>query len=241
MIPFAWTSGGIACWSTTVSPANIAGETYGQVEGTAVGVSSRSIRGDALMASVKLGGGGWQTADDLYRLGAGAVVSEAALERVVLVEQGRLRPGPTPGEGALGRLAREVEAEPKPMKIEQWLQETAPWAQYAIGEELEATGQARLVWKRFLRVFLRQPYLEIIDQRAQDEAYRLVRATLLGEQATMPHVALLAVLTGSLRYHVRMKRRQLLRRQRELQTSLPDNVQVVLEAYGKWRRYGPPE
>jgi Golgi phosphoprotein 3 (GPP34) len=193
------------------------------------------------MASVKLGGGGWQTADDLYRLGAGAVVSEAALERVVLVEQGRLRPGPVPGEGALGRLAGEVEAEPKPMKIEQWLRGTAPWAQYAIGEELEAAGQARLVWKRFLRVFLRQPYLEIIDERAQDEAYRLVRATLLGKEATMPDAALLAVLAGSLRYHVPMTRRQLRRRERQLQTCLPDNVQVVLEAYGKWRRYGPPE
>jgi hypothetical protein len=219
----------------------IAARAYGQVEGVAVGVSSHSIGGDALMASVKLGGGGWQTADDVYRLGAGVVVSEAALERVVLVERGRLRPGPVPGEGALERLAREVEAEPKPIKVEQWLRGTASWAQYAIGEELEASGQARLVWKRFLGVFLRQPYLEIIDQRAQDEAYRLVRETLLGNEATMPDAALLAVLAGSLRYHVRMKRRQLQRRKRELQASLPDHVQAVLEAYAKWQRYGPPE
>jgi Golgi phosphoprotein 3 (GPP34) len=203
-------------------------------------VSSHSIRGDALMASVKLGGGGWQTADDLYQLGAGALVSEAALERVVLVERGRLRPGPVPGEGALERLAREVEAEPEPTKVGQWLRGTAPWAQYAIGEELEVAGQARLVWKRFLKVFLRQPYLEIIDQRAQEEAYRLVRETLLGDEATMPGAALLAVLAGSW-YHVRMKRRQLSRRKRDLQASLPDHVQAVLEAYGKWWRYGPPE
>jgi Golgi phosphoprotein 3 (GPP34) len=241
MIGFAWTSGGIARWSTTVSPARIAGETYGQVEGIAVGVSSRSIRGDALMASVKLGGGGWQTADDLYQLGAGAVVSEAALERVVLVERGRLRPGPVPGEGALERLAREVEAEPKPTKIEQWLRGIAPWAQYAIGEELEAAGQARLVWKRFLKVFLRQPYLEILDQGAQDEVYRVVRETLLGNHATMPEAALLALLAGSRRYHVQMRRRQARLRGRELQVSLPDDVQVVLEVYGKWRSKGPPE
>jgi hypothetical protein len=193
------------------------------------------------MASVTLGGGGWQTADDLYRLGAGAVVSEAALERVVLVERGRLRPGPVPGEGALGRLAVEVEAEPKPMKVEQWLRGTAPWAPHAIGEELEASGQARLVWKRFLKVFLRQPYLEIIDQRAQEEAYRLVRETLLANEATMPDAALLAVIAGSLRYQVPMKPRQLERRKRELQASLPDHVQAVLKVYGKWRRYGPPE
>jgi hypothetical protein len=192
------------------------------------------------MASVKLGGGGWQTADDLYRLGAGALVSEATLDRVVLVERGRLRPGPSPGEGALERLAREVAAEPKPAKVEQWLQGTAPWAQYAIGEELEASGQARLVWRRFLKVFLRQPYLEIIDQRAQEEAYRLVRETLLGNEATMPDAALLAVLAGSPR-HVPMKRRQLNRRKRELQASLPDHVQAVLKVYGKWHRYGAPE
>jgi Golgi phosphoprotein 3 (GPP34) len=203
-------------------------------------VSSHSIRGDALLASVRLGGGGWQTADDLDRLGAGALVSEAALDRVVLVERGRLRPGASPGEGALERLAREVAAEPKPAKVEQWLRGTAPWAQYAIGEELEASGQARLVWRRFLKVFLRQPYLEIIDQRAQEEAYRLVRDTLLGDEATMPDAALLAVLAGSLR-HVPMKRRQLQRRKRELQASLPDHVQAVLEVYGKWQRYGPPE
>jgi hypothetical protein len=224
-----------------VSPARIARRAYGQVEGIAVGVSSHSIRGDALMASVKLGGGGWQTADDLSRLGAGAVVSEAALERVVLVEWGRLRPGPMPGEGALERLAREVQAERKPMKIEQWLRGTAPWAQHVIGEELEAAGQARLVWKRFLKVFLRQPYLEILDQRAQDEAYRLVRETLVGNQATMPEAALLAALAGSLPHHEGMERRRLDRRKRELQASLPDEVQVVLQAYGKWRRYGPPE
>jgi Golgi phosphoprotein 3 (GPP34) len=192
------------------------------------------------MASVKPGGGGWQTADDLCRLGAGALVSEAALERVVLLERGRLRPGPVPGVGALERLAREVEVEGRPTKVEQWLRGIAPWAQYAIADELEASGQARLLSKRFLRVFLRQPYLEIIEQRAQDEAYRLVREALLGGQASMPGTALLAVLAGSLRYHVRMKRRQLDRRKRELQASLPDHVQAVLEVYGEWRAHGPP-
>jgi len=204
-------------------------------------VSSRTIRGDALLASVKLGGGGWQTSHELYRLAAGALASEATLERVVLVERATLRLGPVDGEGALERLAREIGAEPNPRKIEHWLEETAPWAQYAIGEELDAAGQARLVWKRFLKVFLRQPYLEVLDQRVQDEIYRLVRETLLGNHATMPGAALLVVLAGSLRYHAQMKPRQARRRFRELQASLPDDVQVVLRAYQKWQAHGPPE
>jgi len=188
-----------------------------------------------LLASVKLGGGGWRAPEDLYRLGAGAVVSEATLEGVVLVERGRLRPGPAPGEGALERLAREVEAVPKPKRIKHWLEETAPWAQYAIGEELEAAGQARLVWKRFLKVFVPQPYLEILDQRAQDDVYGLVRETLLRNHATVPEAALLALLAGSRRYHVQMKRRQARRRFRELRVSLPDDVQGVFHVYQKWR------
>jgi Golgi phosphoprotein 3 (GPP34) len=201
---------------------------------------SHSVRSDALLASVKRGGGGWRTSYDLYRLAAGAVVSEASLERVVLVEHGRLRPGPVAGSGALGRLASGVEAEPKPQKIKHWLEETAPWAQYAIGEDLEAAGQARLVWKRFLKAFLRQPYLEILDQRAQDEAYDVVRKAFRGSQASMPDGALLAILAGA-RGYVQMKRRQARRRSRELRASLPDHVREVLEVYGNWRSNGPPE
>ena len=68
------------------------------------------------MGSVKVGGGGWQTSYELYRLAAGALVSEATLLRVVLVEGGRLRPGPVAGEGALERLAGQVAAEAKPKK-----------------------------------------------------------------------------------------------------------------------------
>lgn len=207
-----------------------------------VRVSSRSIRGDALLASVKPGGGGWRTWNDIYRLAAGAIVSEATLGRVVLVERGRLRPGPLPGEGALEQLARQVEAEPRPKKLKHWLEWTAPWAQNAIGEELAAARLAQLVSRRFLRVFLREPYLEILDQRTQDEVYRLVRETIQGNHTTIPEAALLVLLVGSagvLRYHVQIKRgREARRRFRELRASLPDDVQVVVRAYEKWEIRG---
>src|SRR5207249_145667 len=149
------------------------------------------IRADALLASVKPGGGGWRTSHDPYRLAAGAIVSEAALERVVLVERGRLRRGPSNGDGALAGLAREVEAAPRPKKLRHWLEWTAPWAQNAIGEELAAAGLARLVSRRFLKVFLREPYLEVLDRTAQDELYRLVRDTMEADRMPLPEAALL--------------------------------------------------
>jgi hypothetical protein len=195
---------------------------------------SRSIRSEALLASVKPGGGGWRVAEDLYRLAAGAIVSEATLERVVLVERGRLRPGPSTGEGALGRLRAHVEAEPQPQKIKHWLVETAPWAQSAIGQELAAAGLAWLVSKRFLRVFLPQPELEILNQGAQDDVHRIVRQTMLGNHATMPETALLALLAGSVRLHVELKRGGARRRFLELKALLPEQVQAVLQAYEKW-------
>jgi hypothetical protein len=200
----------------------------------------RSIRGNALLASVKPGGGGWRVAEDLYRLAAGAIVSEATLERIALVERGRLRPGSVPGEGALERLRREVEAEPRRQKIKNWLEETAPWAQSAIGEELAAAGLARLVSKRFLRVFLPQPQLEILDRPAQDEAHRIVRETMIANHP-MHETALLALLAGSIRSPVEMKRGQARRRFRELQAFLPEQVRAVVEAYWKWEIRGPAD
>jgi hypothetical protein len=194
-----------------------------------------------LLASVKLGGGGWQTSHELYRLAAGALVSEATLGWVVFVDAGRLRPGPVVGKGALERLSFEVAAEAKPRKVTHWLEETAPWAQYVIGEELASAGVAQLVSKRFLRVFLPQAYLEILDRAAQEEVYRLVRETLLGTFPAVPEAALLVVLAGSLRYHAKMKPRHARRRFRELQASLPEDVQIVLSAYEKWRSHGAPE
>jgi hypothetical protein len=206
--------------------------------GAGTGVSSRSIRGDALLASVKPGGGGWRVADDLYRLASAAIVSEAALERAVLVERGRLRPGLASRDGALRRLTHGVETEPKPKKVQYWLEETAPWAQHAIGEELAAAGLARLVSRRFLRVFLPQPHLEILDQRAQDEAVDVVRETLEGHRPALPDAALLTVLAGPLQNDAGLKPRQARRRFRELQASLPEHVQVVLRAYHKWEIRG---
>jgi Golgi phosphoprotein 3 (GPP34) len=202
------------------------------------GVNVCSIRAEALLASVKPGGGGWHVPEDPYRLAAGAVVSEAVLERVVLVEDRRLRPGPSPGGGALQRLCGEVAAEPRAQTVRHWLEQTAAWAQDTIGEELAAAGAARLVRRRFLRVFLPQPQLEILDQGAQDEVYRIVRETLLGDHATMPETALLVLLAGSVRNHVQMKRRHLRRRFRELQESLSDDVQLVLHTYRKWEIRG---
>jgi hypothetical protein len=216
-------------------PNHVIVSAYG---GPGTGVSSRSIRGDALLASVKPGGGEWRVADDLYRLASAAIVSEAALERAVLVERGRLRPGLSTSEGALRRLADEVENGAKPKKVQHWLEDTAPWAQHAIGEELAAAGLARLVSRRFLRVFLPQPYLEILDQRAQDEAVDIVRETLEGHHPALPDAALLTVLAGSLRHAARLKPRPARRRFRELQASLPDDVQVVLRAYQKWEIRG---
>jgi hypothetical protein len=205
-------------------------------------MSSRSIRGDALLASVKPGGGGWRTSTDVYQLAAGAILSEATLERVVLVEGGRLRPGPVRGEGALEQLASHIEAEPRSKKLKHWLEWTAPWAQNAIGEELAAADVAQLVSRRFLGVFLRQPHLEILEQPAQDDAYRRVRETFEGGRTSMPEDALLVLLVGFvglLRHHLEPKRRREARRRlRELQALLPEDVQVVLREYGKWEIRG---
>jgi len=69
-------------------------------------VGARSIRGDALLASVKRGGGSYKGPwYNVYRLAAGALISEAVLRGVVGVDGGNLIPGDTDEGGALGELA----------------------------------------------------------------------------------------------------------------------------------------
>jgi hypothetical protein len=54
---------------------------------------THSVRGDALLASVKRGGGSYKGPwYNVYRLAAGAVVCEAVLGGVVAVEGGRIVP-----------------------------------------------------------------------------------------------------------------------------------------------------
>src|SRR6266571_117870 len=114
-------------------------------------VVTTSIRGDALLASVKRGGGSYRGPwYNVYRLAAGAVVSEAVLRGVVAVQSGRLSPGAGGGEGALGELAGHVRSEAKPDSIKGWLERTGPWAREAIERELAADGLARGVVRRIL-------------------------------------------------------------------------------------------
>src|SRR6266542_5038199 len=104
-------------------------------------VVTTSIRGDALLASVKRGGGSYKGPwYNIYRLAAGAVVCEAVLGGVATVEQGRLFVGPGVGVGAVAQLAEQVRAESKPDSIKGWLERTGPWAKEAIEGELAAAG-----------------------------------------------------------------------------------------------------
>jgi hypothetical protein len=88
-------------------------------------VPSHTIRGDALLASVKRGGGSYRGPwYNVYRLAAGAMISEAVLRSVVVVESGRLLPGPASAEGALEKLAVNVRREAKPASGKSWLERT---------------------------------------------------------------------------------------------------------------------
>jgi hypothetical protein len=66
-------------------------------------VPSHTTRGDALLASVKRG----------------------VLRSVVVVESGRLLPGPASAEGALEKLAVNVRREAKPASGKSWLERTS--------------------------------------------------------------------------------------------------------------------
>src|SRR5436190_6999081 len=206
------------------------------------GVARRSIRGDALMASVKHGGGAYHGPEySVYQLAAGAVVTESLLRGVVSIHQGRVQPGAVPGEGALEELARRVSEEPKALKLGEWLRRTGPWAREAIERELEEAGLARGWTRRILFVY-REPCLEILDQGAQDEVFHAVRETFLRAGMIDREEALLILLlreVAVLQHLFRTTRgRGHRRRFGELWASLPEDVQVALKEYERWQPRG---
>jgi hypothetical protein len=201
-------------------------------------VTGPTIRGDALLASVKRGGGPYRGPDyATHQLAAGSVVLEAVLRGVLSIEHGRLRPGSVPGEGALEELARQVREEPKPQTVLQWLRWTGPAAQRNIERELEEAGLAR-GWTRRILLVYRQPRLDVLDQSAQEEAYRTVRETFLGERPIVPEDALLLSLlsgAGVLQYHFRTTRGRRNRAKfRDLRAALPAAVESGLDVYLRW-------
>jgi hypothetical protein len=207
-------------------------------------MAGRSIRGDALLACVKGGGGPYHGPDyGIYQLATGSILTEALLRRVVSIERGRLRPGPTPGEGALGELARQVGEERKPRRLREWLRRIGPWAQGTIEGELEEAGLARAWTRRILFVY-REPRLEILDRDAQDELFRTIRDTFL-EDGPFTHEAALLVLllreVAMLQYMIRWTQgRRQRRRLGVLFAALPEQVQIGLVEYERWqpRDYG---
>src|SRR5438445_10682130 len=136
-------------------------------------VVTHSVRGDALLASVKRGGGSYKGPwYNVYRLAAGAVVCEAVLGSVVAVDGGQVVPGSRPGEGALAQLAEHVLSEPKLASIKEWLERTGPWAREAIEGELAAHGLAQGVVRRIL--LGTDERLRILNGAAQDEVFATV-------------------------------------------------------------------
>jgi len=204
-------------------------------------VVTHTIRGDALLASVKLGGGSYRGPwSNVYRLAAGAVISEAVLRGVVAVVSGRLFPRARKGQGAMEELAGYVRAESKPDSIKGWLERTGPWAREAIERELAADGVAR---GRVRRILLgTDERLQILDQAAQDEVFATVHDTASGRRVTTVDEALLVLLLGNaamLQYHVRtMRGRGPRRLLGGLYASLPQDVQAVVTEYERWHVSG---
>jgi hypothetical protein len=204
-------------------------------------VGVRSIRGDALLASVKRGGGSYKGPwYNVYRLAAGALISEAVLRGVVAVDGGNLIPGDTDDGGALGELAEHVRAASRPEPIKEWLERTGPWARQAIERELAADGAARGVVRRIL--LGSDERLEILNQPAQDEVFGRVHDTATGRRPATIDEGLLVLLLGNaamLQYHVRTMRGRGPRRLLEgMYASLPAGVQAVVGAYERWQVHG---
>ncbi len=207
-------------------------------------VVTTSIRGDALLASVKRGGGSYRGPwYNVYRLAAGAVISEAVLRGVVAVDNGKLYPGASRGEGALRELADNVGAESKRDSIRGWLERTGPWAREAIERELAEGSIARGVVRRIL--LGTDERLLILDQATQDQVFASVHDTVAGRRPATVDEALLVILLGSaamLQYHVRTTRGRGPRRLfRGLWASLPDDVQAAVNTYERWPVHGPAD
>jgi len=202
---------------------------------------THSVRGDALLASVKRGGGSYKGPwYNVYRLAAGAVVCEAVLGRVVAVEGGRIVPGSRPGAGALAQLAEQVLSEPKPASIKEWLERTGPWAREAIEGELAADGLAQSVVRRIL--LGTDERLRVLNQAAQDEVFATVHDVASGRRPAEVDDALLVLLLGNaamLQYHVQtMRGRGPRRLLKELGDSLPREVEQALSVYERWTVHG---
>src|SRR5712692_4101144 len=129
----------------------------------------RSVRGDAVLLCVRLGGGSWRSNVHARRIAAGGLLAEACLRQVVTVDGNRLTQGPVPGEGALGALAGQIESERKPRKIFEWSRGIEPWALGAVVQELSVAGIASPASGRLLGV-VPQAGLDILVRQAQDEA-----------------------------------------------------------------------
>jgi hypothetical protein len=204
-------------------------------------VVTHSVRGDALLASVKRGGGSYKGPwYNVYRLAAGAVICEAVLGGIVTVEQGRLFVGPGVGVGAVAQLAEHVRAESKSDSIKGWLERTGPWAKQAIEGELAAAGLAESVIRRIL--LGTDERLRILNQPAQDRVFAVVHDVASGRRTATVDEGLLVLLLGNaamLQYHVRtMRGRGPRRLLQSLASALPGDVELALSAYERWQVHG---
>jgi hypothetical protein len=204
-------------------------------------VATHSVRGDALLASVKRGGGPYKGPwYNVYRLAAGAVVCEAILGGVVTVDHSRLVDGPGTGNGALAELARQVREESKPQTVKEWLELAGPWARQAIEAELASAGLAEGEVRRIL--FGTDERLRIVNPSAQDEVFAAVHDVASGRRAGTVDEALLVLLLGNaamLQYHVRTMRGRGPRRiLKSLAASLPADVEAALRTYERWQVHG---
>jgi hypothetical protein len=198
---------------------------------------THSVRGDALLASVRRGGGSYKGPwYNVYTLAAGAVICEALLHGIVTLQGGRLVPGPHGGVGALGQLAELVREEPRPLAIKEWLERTGPWARQAIEAELAEAGLAE---GRVIRILLgTDERLKILNQAAQVQVFAKVHDVASGKRAATVEDALLVLLLGSaamLQYHVRtMRGRRPRRIVRTLTDVLPRDVEEARSVYARW-------
>jgi hypothetical protein len=202
---------------------------------------THSVRGDALLASVKRGGGSYKGPwYNVYRLAAGAVVCEAILGGVVTVDRSRLIDGPGAGVGALAELARQVREESKPETIKAWLERAGPWARDTIEAELASAGLAEGEVRRIL--LGQDERLRILNPSAQEEVFAAVHDLASGRRTGAVDEALLVLLLGNaamLQYHVRTMRGRGPRRiLKSLAASLPSDVELALRTYERWQVHG---
>jgi hypothetical protein len=204
-------------------------------------VAAHSVRGDALLASVKRGGGSYRGPwYNVYRLAAGAVICEAILGGVVAVHEGTLVGGAGAEIGAMAELALQVREAPQTMTIPEWLEHSGPRDRDAIEAELASAGVAEGEVRRIL--LGTDERLRILNLSAQDQVFSVVHDVATGRRAATVDEALLVLLLGSaamLQYHVRtMRGRRPRRILKELAASLPADVELALRGYERWQVHG---